>query len=95
MKKQLNIQSILDNKSKYHSVTISESGKGSFFEARYYLKEKTKTGIRNKIKTEKFLTVSGENLLPIISNHTVSHLGYKRYFHIKEDGFYLNLYFRS
>jgi len=93
MKKVLNIQKLLNDKKKYYSVTISDEG--NYFTARYYKKELTAKGKRHKITTEKYLTISNELSLPLISNSTVSHLGYKRYYYYKEDGFYINLYFRN
>ena len=31
--------------------------------------------------------------IPLISNHTVKHLGVKKYYHLIEKNFYINLYY--
>ena len=90
MKKLLKISTIFQNKLSYSSVTISP--KDNYFEATFYLKERTAKG-KPKMRTEKYENVSESELLPEISNYTVKHLGYTKYFHHAEDNFYINLYF--
>jgi len=89
MNKQLNIQDILDNKSKYHSVTITENE--GYFEAYYFIKDAKSS----KPVKKQYLSLKGKNLLPMISNWLVKHLGYKRFYHLKDEGFYINLYFNT
>jgi len=92
MKQILNINTILENKKSYYSVTIEPVD--NYFKATFFLREKTKTG-KNKVRTEKYSLIGGLHLIPEISNSTVKHLGYTRYFHLKEPDFYLNLYFND
>lgn len=92
MKKLLKISTILQNKASYSSVTVSPIA--NYFEATFYLNEKTEKG-KSKIRREKYLNVSDSHLLPQISNETVKHLGYTKYFHLKDENFYLNLYFND
>lgn len=90
MKKELHIPSLLAKKHLYFSVTISPE-KDGIIEARYCLKEQTPKG-KHKIKTVKYKCVTGWGVLPEISNDNVKHLGYTKYFHLNEPGFYINLY---
>lgn len=92
MKKLLKISTILQNKASYSSVTVSPVE--NYFEVTFHLNEKTEKG-RCKIRREKYLNVSESHLLPQISNDTVKHLGYTKYFYLKNDNFYLNLYFND
>lgn len=92
MKKLLKISTILENKKIYFSVTISPVE--NYFEATFFLREKTEKG-KHRIKTEKYLNVSESHLIPEVSTSTVRHLGYTRYFYLKEKDFYLNLYFNN
>lgn len=91
MNNYLNIEKLLANKAKYYSVTISP--KGDYFEATFFHRLKLRKDGVGKRETKKFKYVVGSDLLPQISNGTVKHLGYKRYYHLMEDGFYINLYF--
>lgn len=92
MKKLLKISTILENKDCYSSVTVSPIA--NYFEATFYLHEKTEKG-KYKIRREKYLNVSESHLLPEISNKTVKHLGYTKYFFLQTGKFYLNLYFNN
>jgi hypothetical protein len=53
----------------------------------YFIKGKTKP-IGKRYKS---LNVDVE--IPEVSNRSVKHLGIKRYFHLVEDNYYINLYY--
>jgi len=89
----ISIKKILENKHLYHSVTISP--KNDYFVATFFHKLKLRKDGTGKIETKKYKQVTDFDLLPIISNKNVNHLGYKRYYHLKEDNFYINLYFSN
>jgi len=93
MAKTISIQKILVNKHKYRSITIAQDKDG--FKATFYHKLKVRKDGTGCIENKRFNNVEGVELLPQISNRTVAHLGYKRYCHLKEDGFYINLYFTN
>lgn len=92
MKKLLKISTILENKDCYSSVTVCPIA--NYFEATFYLHEKTEKG-KSKMRMVRYLNISESHLLPEISNETVKHLGYTKYFHLKTENFYLNLYFNN
>lgn len=92
MKNKLDISKLLQNKHLYTSVTILPNIQDGTFEAVFYTKEKTLKG-KNRVKSNKYKSVINYDILPKISNETVKHLGYSEYYHLKEKGFYINLYF--
>lgn len=93
MANTLSIQKLLANKHKYRSITISQN-KDSF-EATFYHKLKLRKDGTGCIENKRFNNVTGAELLPQISNDTVKHLGYIKYYHLVEEGFYINLYFTN
>jgi hypothetical protein len=94
MKKELNIPVLLEKKHLYFSVTITPKDENGIITAIYSTKEKTPKG-KYKTKTEKYKSLTGWGYLPEVSNDSVKHLGYTRYFHLSEKGFYINVYFND
>ena len=87
---KLKTSSLIKNKDKYHSVTISPI-LGGKYSVEYFHKERTKTG-RPKQSSKIVDSIIEDYEIPYISNSTVAHLGIKTYQHYQEEGFYINLY---
>jgi hypothetical protein len=93
MTKYINIKDLISNKHIYRSVTISQEN--DYFQVNFYHKLKLRKDGTGCVENKKFKYVAGTELLPQVSNDNVKHLGYTKYFHLMEQDFYINLYFRN